>query len=186
MSRILAETCDRIGVRFRNIEKTADLGSEMVNQGEKAPNFTLPDHERKPHSLQELLKPRGATLVAFFPGAFTSVCTKEMCALRDSLSEFNKLNAQVVGIDVNDPWTNKAFVEKNSLNFPVLSDYTRDIVHQYNVFHENFGNLKGYTVAKRSVFILDQNGVVTYKWVTEDPSKEPNYEELKKAVAKTA
>src|SRR6059036_1624834 len=57
----------------------------MVNQGEKAPVFTLPDYERKPRSLPELLKPKGATLLAFFPGAFTSVCTKEMCALRDSL-----------------------------------------------------------------------------------------------------
>ena len=157
----------------------------MVNQGEKAPNFTIADTDRKPRALQEFLKPRGATLLAFFPGAFTSVCTREMCALRDSLAEFNKFNVQVVGIDVNDPWTNKAFVEKNSLSFPILSDYNRDVVRQYNVFHENFGNLKGYTVAKRSVFILDQNGVVSYKWVTEDPSKEPNYEELKKAVAKT-
>jgi glutaredoxin-dependent peroxiredoxin len=158
----------------------------MVNQGEKAPAFTLSDADRKPRSLQEMLNPKGATLVAFFPGAFTSACTKEMCALRDGLAEFNKLNAQVVGIDVNDPWTNKAFVEKNSLNFPILSDYTRDTVRQYNVYHENFGNLKGYTVAKRSVFILDQNGVVTYKWVSDDPTKEPNYDELKKAVAKTA
>src|SRR6266487_3292830 len=132
----------------------------MVNQGERAPTFTLADSDRKPRSLQELLKPKGATLLAFFPGAFTSVCTKEMCKLRDDLAEFSKINAQVVGIDVNDPWTNKAFAEKNSLNFPILSDYTRAI--------------------------LDQNGVVTYKWVSDDPSKEPNYDELKKASAKTA
>jgi glutaredoxin-dependent peroxiredoxin len=158
----------------------------MVNQGEKAPMFTLTDSDRKPHSLQGLLKPRGATLLAFFPGAFTSVCTREMCKLRDDLAEFSKINAQVVGIDVNDPWTNKAFAEKNGLTFPILSDFNREVVKMYNVFHNDFGNLKGYTVAKRSVFILDQNGVVTYKWVTEDPSKEPNYDELKKAVAKTA
>ena len=158
----------------------------MVNQGEKAPTFTLSDSDRKPHNLHELLKPKGTTLLAFFPGAFTSVCTKEMCRLRDDLAEFNKINAQVVGIDVNDPWTNKAFAEKNGLTFPILSDYSRDVVKMYNVFHNDFGNLKGYTVAKRSVFILDQNGVVTYKWVTEDPGKEPNYDELKKALAKTA
>jgi glutaredoxin-dependent peroxiredoxin len=158
----------------------------MVNQGEKAPTFTLHDVDRKPRSLQELLRPKGATLLAFFPGAFTSVCTKEMCKLRDDLAEFSKINAQVVGIDVNDPWTNKAFAEKNGLTFPILSDFSRDIVRMYNVFHSDFGNLKGYTVAKRSVFILDQNGVVTYKWVSDDPSKEPNYDELKKASAKTA
>jgi glutaredoxin-dependent peroxiredoxin len=157
----------------------------MVNQGEKAPSFTLPDTDRKPRSIQEFLKPNGATLLAFFPGAFTSVCTREMCTLRDNMQELNKVNAQVVGISVNDPFTNKAFAQNNNLNFPILSDYNREVVKLYNVYHENFGNLKGYTVAKRSVFILDHNGVVVYKWVSDDPSKEPNYDELKKAAAKT-
>ncbi len=157
----------------------------MVNQGEKAPNFTLPDTDRKPRSLQEFLKPNGATLLAFFPGAFTTVCTREMCTLRDNMQELNKINAQVIGISVNDPFTNKAFAQNNNLNFPILSDYNREVVKLYNVFHENFGSLKGYTVAKRGVFILDHNGVVVYKWVSDDPTKEPNYEELKKAAAKT-
>ncbi len=157
----------------------------MVNQGEKAPNFTLPDTDRKPRSLHEFLKPNGATLLAFFPGAFTTVCTREMCTLRDNMQELNKINAQVIGISVNDPFTNKAFAQNNNLNFPILSDYNREVVKLYSVFHENFGNLKGYTVAKRGVFILDHNGVVVYKWVSDDPTKEPNYEELKKAAAKT-
>lgn len=109
-----------------------------------------------------------------------------MCTFRDNLQELSKINAQVVGISVNDPFTNKAFAEHNKLNFPILSDYNRDVVRQYNVYHQDFANLKGYVAAKRSVFLLDQNGVVTYKWVTEDPGKEPNYDELKKAAAKTA
>ena len=158
----------------------------MVNQGGKAPNFTLPDTDRKPRSLNEFLKPNGATLLAFFPGAFTTVCTREMCTLRDNMQELNKINAQVVGISVNDPFTNKAFAQNNNLNFPILSDYNREVVKLYNVFHENFGNLKGYTVAKRAVFILDTSGVVVYKWVSDDPSKEPSYEELKRAAAKTS
>lgn len=157
----------------------------MVSQGEKAPSFTLPDTDRKPRSLQELLKPNGATMLAFFPGAFTGVCTREMCTFRDSMAELNRVNAQVVGISVNDPFSNKAFAEKNNLAFPILSDYNREVVKLYNVYHENFANLKGYTAAKRSVFILDHNGVVVYKWVSEDPGKEPNYDELKKAAAKT-
>ncbi|HEY5620212.1 MAG TPA: peroxiredoxin [Candidatus Bathyarchaeia archaeon] len=157
----------------------------MPNQGEKAPSFTLHDTERKPRNLQDLLS-KGATVLAFFPGAFTGVCTREVCAFRDNMQEFNRLNAHVVGISVNDPWSNKGFAEYNKLNFPLLSDYTRDVVRQYNVFHNDFGGLNGYTAAKRSVFILDRNGVITYKWVTEDPGKEPPYEELKKAVAKTA
>src|SRR5437667_9765613 len=155
----------------------------MVNQGEKAPNFTLPDIDRKPRSLNEFLKPNGATLLAFFPGAFTTVCTREMCTLRDNLQELNKVNAQVVGISVNDPFTNKAFAQNNNLNFPILSHYNREAVKLYDAYHENSATLKGYTVAKRAVFILDPNGVVAYIWVSDDPTKEPNYEELMRAVA---
>ena len=155
---------------------------EMPNQGEKAPSFTLHDTQKQSRSLQDLLS-KGTTLLAFFPGAFTGVCTREMCAFRDG---FQDVNAQVVGISVNDPWSNKAFAEHHKLNFPLLSDYNRDVVRLYNVFHNDFSGLKGYTAAKRSVFILDSDGVITYEWVSEDPGKEPNYEELKKAVAKTA
>jgi glutaredoxin-dependent peroxiredoxin len=158
----------------------------MVNQGERAPNFTLVDVERKPHNLEDIVKTSPVTVLAFFPGAFTGVCTREMCTFRDSLAELNKVSAKVVAISVNDPWSNKAFADHNRLNFPILSDYNRDTVRQYNVFHENFGGLKGYTAAKRSVFVLDSHGVVSYKWVTEDPGKEPNYDDVKKAAAKTA
>ena len=136
--------------------------------------------------LSELTKAIPVTVLAFFPGAFTGVCTREMCTFRDSLSELSKVPAQVVAISVNDPWSNKAFSDHNKLNFPILSDYTREVVKQYNILYENFGGLKGYTAAKRSVFVLDSNGVVTYSWISDDPSKEPNYEDVKKAAAKTA
>ena len=158
----------------------------MVNQGERAPSFNLVDTDRKTHTLSELTRANRVTVLAFFPGAFTSVCTKEMCTFRDSLTELSKVPAHVVAISVNDPWSNKAFSEHNRLNFPILSDYNRDVVRQYNVFHENFGGLKGYTAAKRSVFVLDSNGVVTYSWISDDPSKEPIYEDVKRAAAKTA
>jgi peroxiredoxin len=124
------------------------------------------------------------TVLAFFPGAFTSVCTREMCAFRDSMQTFNGLNAQVVGISVNDPWTNKAFAEANKLQFPILCDYTREAVRKFNAFHDDFGGLKGYTAAKRSVFVLDAKGVLRYRWVSEDPGKQPNYDEVKDVLAK--
>ena len=158
----------------------------MVHQGEKAPSFTLVDIDRKPHSLSEISKTSRVTVLAFFPGAFTGTCTREMCTFRDSLAELSKVPAQVVAISVNDPWSNKAFSEHNKLNFPVLSDYNRDTVHQYGIALENFGGLKGYTAAKRSVFVLDSNGVITYSWVSDDPGKEPIYEDVKRAAAKTA
>ena len=118
------------------------------------------------------------TVLAFFPGAFTDVCTKEMCAFRDSMKSMMEFGAQVVGISVNDPFTNKAFASANKLPFVILSDYTRETIKKYGIFHENFAGLKGYTVAKRSVFILDQKGRLQYKWISEDPAKEPNYREI--------
>ncbi len=148
----------------------------MPEVGEKAPDFTLPDQDRQMRSLSEF---RGKKVVlAFFPGAFTSVCTKEMCTFRDSMAKLNGLDAVVLGISVNDPFTQKAFAETNNLNFTLLSDYNRDVVKKYNVYHENFAGLNGYTAAKRAVFIIDREGVIKYKWVSDDPLKEPNYDEI--------
>ena len=148
----------------------------MVNVGDKAPDFALPNTAREPWKLSASL---GMKLVlAFFPGAFTSVCTKEMCAFRDSLAKFNKLKAHIVGISVNDPFSNKAFAEKNLLNFPLLSDYNREVIRLYDAELKDFAGLKGYSAAKRSVFILDRAGVIRYKWVSEDPGIEPNYQEI--------
>lgn len=148
--------------------------------GEKAPDFTLLDIDLRPRNLSEFL---GKKLVlVFFPGAFTSVCTKELCTFRDSMARFNELKAQVVGISVNDPFSNKGFAEKNLLTFPLLSDYNRDIIRLYNIELKNFAGMIGYSVAKRSVFVLDKNGIVRYRWISEDPGIEPNYEEVKKAL----
>lgn len=153
-----------------------------VAVGKEAPYFMLHDTDRKSRKLSEF---RGKKLVlAFFPGAFTSVCTKEMCTFRDSITRLNELKAQVVGISVNDPFSNKGFAEKNLLTFPLLSDYNREVIRLYGIELKDFAGLKGYSVAKRSVFILDKNGVVRYRWVSEDPGIEPNYEEVKKVLEK--
>ena len=102
----------------------------MVNIkiGDKAPDFTLPDVDIKPRSLKEFLGKK--VVLAFFPGAFTSTCTKEMCAFRDSMATLIGLKAQVVGVSVNDPFSNKGFAEKNMLPFPLLSDYKREVIKQ--------------------------------------------------------
>jgi peroxiredoxin len=151
-----------------------------VEVGQRPPDFLLPDQDRKQRTLKDFVGKK--TVLAFLPGAFTGACTREMCALRDSMQAFG--NAQVVAISVNDPWTNKAFAEANKLQFPVLSDYVRETVKKYNVFHNDFGGLKGYTAAKRSVFILDDKGIVRYRWVSEDPGREPNYDEVKATLAR--
>ena len=153
-----------------------------IDVGQKAPDFTLPDTNLKPRRLREFLSKN--TVLAFYPGAFTSVCTKEMCTFRDSLAKLSDLKAQVVGISVNDPFSNSAFAKANMLNFPLLSDYNREVVRLYGVAATDFAGLKGYTAAKRSVFIIDRKGTVRYKWVSENPGIEPNYGEIEKALAK--
>lgn len=156
----------------------------MVNVGDMAPAFILPDTNRKPRRLSDFLGKK--LILAFFPGAFTSVCTKEMCTLRDSIAKLSELKAQVVGISVNDPFSNKAFAEENMLNFPLISDYNREVIKLYGIELKDFAGLKDYTVAKRSVFVLDENGFVRYKWVSEDPGIEPNYTEIEKMLNQMA
>ena len=156
----------------------------MVTIGSVAPDFTLVNQDMNNVVLHDY---RGKNVVlAFYPGAFTSTCKKEMCSIRDTIADLEDLAAQVFGISVNDPFSNKAFHEENLLSFPLLCDYRREVVKKYDVYHENFAGLQGYTAAKRSVFILDADGMVIYKWVSDNPSIEPDYEELKRQLSKLA
>jgi peroxiredoxin len=152
----------------------------MVMIGQKAPEFTLIGVDMKPKNLSDW---KGRKLVlAFYPGAFTGACKKEMCALRDDVAKLEKLNAQVIGVSVNDPFSQRAFSDENMINFPLLCDYNREVIRLYEVEHLDFAGLKSYVAAKRSVFILDNEGVIRYKWVSNDPRIEPNYEEIKKTL----
>ncbi|MGA7370743.1 MAG: peroxiredoxin [Nitrososphaeraceae archaeon] len=150
--------------------------------GQEAPGFSLPDVEMKSRSLEEF---RGKKLVlAFFPAAESPVCTTEMCALRDSLGMLKSLGAQVVGISVDGPFANKIFTENRHLNFPILSDYKREVINKYGIVMANLGSLEGYRAAKRSVFVLDERGIVKYSWVSDNPLVEPNYNEIRSALEK--
>jgi peroxiredoxin len=151
-----------------------------INVGSKAKEFTLLDTEKKSRSLSEFLGKN--VVLAFYPGAFTGVCTKEMCTFRDAMIKFNELNAQVVGISVDAPFANKAFAAQNNLQFPLLSDYSRKVIKQYCGVHEDFAGLKGYSASKRAVFIIDGNGVVKYTWISENPGVEPDYDAISKAL----
>jgi glutaredoxin-dependent peroxiredoxin len=152
----------------------------VPNIGQEAPSFQLPDIEMKSRSLEEF---RGKKLViAFFPAAESPVCTTEMCALRDSLAALKSLGAQVVGISVDGPFANKIFTENRHLNFPILSDYKREVINKYGIVMANLGQLEGYDAAKRSVFVLDENGIVKYRWVSDNPLVEPNYDEIRSSL----
>ncbi len=153
-----------------------------IRVGDRVPDVMLVNWDRQGVRLHALL---GQPLVlAFFPAAFTRVCTQEMCTFRDQLHAFRALGAQVVGISVDSPFSLKAFAEQQGLNFPLLSDFNREAVRAFGIEDNDFlgGLLRG--VAKRAVFVLDPQGVVVYRWVSEEPGVEPDCEAVEEAVAR--
>jgi peroxiredoxin len=149
--------------------------------GSKAPDFTLPNQDRQPVSLHDELG-KGNVVLAFFPAAFSSVCTRELCTFRDQLGPLNHLaKAQVYGISVDTPFALKAFANDQKLTFPLLSDFNKDVIRAYDVFNPDMIGLKG--IAKRAVFVIDRQGTVRYREVLDDARNEPNYEQLNGALA---
>jgi peroxiredoxin len=145
-----------------------------VEVGSKAPDFTLMNQERQPVTLSEL-KGRPVVL-AFFPAAFSSVCQQELCTFRDSMGALNQANAQVLGVSTDTFFALKAFQDQQHLNFPLLSDFNKQVIREYGVFNEDMIGLKG--IAKRAVFVIDKDGVVRYREVLEDARNEPNYHQV--------
>src|SRR5690349_20726761 len=119
--------------------------------GAKAPDFTLPNEDREPVSLSAQLK-KGPVVLAFFPAAFSSVCTTEMCTFRDSAAELNKVGATVLGVSVDTFFALKAWKDAQHLNFPLLSDFNKSVIRQYGVVNPDMIGLKD--IAKRSVFVI--------------------------------
>ena len=151
----------------------------VIDVGTKAPDFTLTNQDRQPVTLSSL---RGNPVVlAFFPAAFSSVCTKELCTFRDSLSRLNATRAQVFGISVDTFFTLKAFQTDQKLTFPLLSDFNKQAIRDYGVFNEDMIGLKG--IAKRAVFVIDKDGVVRHREVLDDARNEPNYDKVFAALA---
>ena len=148
----------------------------MVEIGENAPDFELHDGSRNIVTGREH---KGQNVVlAFFPAAFTGVCKNELCIFQDALRSLNDVNATVLGISVDSPFSNDAFAEANGLTFSILSDYTRSTVQAYGVALDDFAGMDGYTAAQRAVFIVDENGDVAWKWIADAPSEEPDYAEI--------
>ena len=152
-----------------------------IKVGDKAPDFNLPDTDRKERSLKEFLG--GNLVLAFYPGAFTSVCTHELCTFRDSLGRLHDLKAHIAAVSVDSPFANKGFADANRYNFPLLSDTSRAVAEQYAGVYEDFGGIKGYAAAKRAVFVIDAKGIVRYAWISEDPGREPDFDAITKALA---
>lgn len=150
--------------------------------GSDAPNFTL--KTKTAEGLKEITLTDYAgtsnVVLLFFPFAFTSVCMAEACSVRDDLSAYKSLNAKVFGISVDSPFAQEVMSLKESLNFPLLSDFNKTVSKDYGVLYEDFIGFNG--VSKRSAFVISSEGKITFSWSSEDPKQLPDFAEIKKAL----
>lgn len=152
----------------------------MVDVGDTAPDFTVPKaggdayNDLEPFTLSDHVDD-GPTVLSFYPAAFTSGCTVQMCSLRDSLDLFDELDAQVYGVSVDLPFAQNIWIQQEELNFPMLSDWDHEVIHKYDAVLENMYDM--VEVADRATFVVDTDGVVTYAWVR-DGDDNPDFDEL--------
>ncbi|WP_336003118.1 peroxiredoxin [Halorientalis halophila] len=155
----------------------------MVDVGDDAPDFTAPlaNGDIESFTLSENLGDAPLVL-AFFPGAFTSVCSHEMTEFRDRMADFEEIDATVYGISVDSPFALNEFRDKLDLNFGLISDADKKLIEQYDIGMD-FAELGVHDVAKRAVFVVNGDGEVTYAWVSDDPGVEPDYDAVESAAA---
>jgi glutaredoxin-dependent peroxiredoxin len=153
-----------------------------LNVGDNAPDFVLKDQDANDVSLNDFKGKK--VVILFFPFAYSSVCTKEMCLMRDGVKNYENINAQIIGISVDSHYSLKAWAMDNDLNFPLLSDFNKEVSKKYDSLEEVFApgkyNYKG--VSKRSAFVVDENGEIIYKEICEHPGLQPTYSEIEKIV----
>jgi len=151
-----------------------------INIGDLAPDFSLYNTEKELVQLSQL---KGSPVVLlFFPLAFTSTCTAELCAVRDDIANYQQLNAKVFGISVDSIFSLKKFQEEQHLNFPLLSDFNKTASAEYDSLYESFVlDMKG--VSKRSAFVIDAEGVVRYAEVLEKASDIPDLKAIQSVLS---
>jgi peroxiredoxin len=143
--------------------------------GQQAPDFTLKSNKMQDVKLSEL---RGnKVLLLFVPLAFTGVCTKELCGMRDSLKEYEGLDCKVFGLSTDSPFALDAWAKEQGYQFPLLSDYNKETAREYGALYEDLMGFKG--VCKRSAFVIDRQGVVRYAEVLADARNLPNFDAIK-------
>ena len=147
-----------------------------VQVGQKAPDFALKTSKMEDFKLSDLQGKKNV-VVLFVPLALTSVCTKEFCSVRDSVSSLQNDNTQVVGISVDSPFALDAWAAKEGYNFPLLSDFNKTVSSSYGALYDNLLGFNG--VSKRSAFVIDKSGTVRYAWVSEDARNMPEFDAIR-------
>ena len=152
--------------------------------GTKAPDFTLKSKQASGLVDVKLSNNFGKknTVLLFFPAAFTSVCTKELCDITAGLNGYSGLNAEVIGISVDTPFAQEAWAQKEKIHIPLVSDLNKEVTKKYDVVFPMLAGI-GDTSA-RAAFVIDKNGVVQYSEQTPTPKDLPNFDKVKETLAK--
>lgn len=154
-----------------------------LHVGDKAPDFTLFTPDVENISLSDFRDKKNVVLL-FFPLVNSSVCKKELCSTRDNMKQYEDLDAQVLAVSVDSHYAQKLWNEKYKFNFPLLSDFNKEVSQKYGALHDVFapGKLDYKGVSKRSAFVIDKEGTIKYAEVLENPGNEPNYNAIKEAL----
>lgn len=150
-----------------------------MKKGDKVQDFILPNTSKEKISLTEIMD-EGKALILFFPLAFSSVCTKELCMVRDNMKFYNYLNANIIGISVDSLYSLREFKKANNLPFPLLSDFNKEVSRQFDVLEEDHFGMKG--VSKRAAFVINRNMIVEYAEVLENDSFLPDFKAIQKVL----
>ena len=151
-----------------------------VGVNDKAPDFKLQNTQRDFVKLSDYKGDRNLVLL-FYPLAFSSVCTTELCSTRDNLKIYEAFDAEVIGISIDSFFVQRAFKESQNLNFQLLSDFNKEAADSYGILYEDFFGMRG--VAKRSAFVIDKEGLIKYAEVLEDSSNIPDFEAIQKTLS---
>ncbi len=143
--------------------------------GESAPDFTLKDSDMNPVSLRDFRGKR--VILAFYPAAFSGTCTSELCTLRDQLADLNEANTHVLAISVDLPYSLRHFKQEQRITFPLLSDFDKQVIGAYGIVDSNFNGFSS-GVARRSVFVVDPDGNISWAWVSDHQGQHPEYGEI--------
>lgn len=158
----------------------------MALTGDPSPDFTAPlaHGDIEPFTLSDNLDDAPIVL-AFFPGAFTSLCRNELHQFETDIEDFERIGATIYGVSVDTPFTLNKFRDENGLSFGLISDMDRDVIDAYDV-RTDFTSLGVYGLAQRAVFILNRSAEITYRWVADDPGREPDYKAVREAAEAAA
>lgn len=152
-----------------------------IQVGQQAPDFTLFDSDKNKVSLSAMAG--SPVVILFFPLAFSGVCTKELCSVRDSMAAYNQTNAKVIGISVDSLFTLAKFKEEQQLNFTLLSDFNGTAASSFGVLYDLFPAFEMEKVSKRAAFVVDAQGIVRYAEVCATPGNLPNFTAIQETLA---